>query len=795
MVMTVMSDALWYGKAEAVEPAATPEESAGDRRKAEHLARVRQALERKEDAPFRHLAMPDLGAVTDITLAEFDELRGRVVGCKELTAIPKSGTLAETICRACHLLFALVESGGLCMPHPERAAEDLIIDLRGGFGGYLRWPERRRESGTGKGKRAAAGDEGGGEDAAPRVGFAGPRQHLYALGHTHLMAFVRYRLRRDRARDGDLLLPCLPGSTGDLKRKVTGSLPWLESFKGKAEWRRIFRHWLNTQLSEVRGGAAEVSWVSVVQLALWRILRHERRALLLATRRNLITTSPLPDDKVNDLLAYRQISYCKVDRKGRITMDDHAVESNPRASRAEYARLGPEQTEAALLDLDEGVPEGAIESKRDADRRRVNVFISGLRAGEVNKAEVIKAAKALAESHELSCAVDDDLRYLLRWIGTLLRKKREVSTAHTYASRVVRALHAFDDKPLSACTTDDIAAYLENYETPSSVRNVRGTLEDFDDYLIASKGATPDRVKWHDKSLLAYEQYRERDCLTEDEYRRVRERVISNVSDKRLCLRDLSLLTLLRRCGLRADEAAWLTVENFLGWTQWRLLVVRSKTRAGRKRALPLYLLLDDEEQRELRRYVELRRADGGRGGLLFVEPSGERTRAHALGREAEALLRNGGVRGETAHGLRHAFATGLFAAWWLAMREGGDAPARKGGWARHALEMYGRPGVESRAVSHAYHIQLMLGHADLRVTFDRYVHVLDLACADAVWMAENLHGYGHDDRMRLTHAARLIGTDERDLRAAIPESQRRNAVLALPSIRTFLRGRIIELT
>lgn len=794
MVVIAMNEASTSEVIETPEPiAALPEELR--HREAAHLERVKQQLKRKADPPLRHLTMPDLGGVTKMTLAEFDTLRRRMVECKELYAIPKSpktATLTESIQRACYLLFSLVESGGLCMTHPEREVERIRIDSSGALGGYIRWAKREQQDSSEAGKEKSADAVAHNEETTSEHGFAGSRQHLYILGHTHLTAFIHYRITKDGARDGDLLLPALPQQVSELKRMVVGTLPWMKHFKGKVEWRRIFRFWLNAQLTDMRGRASEASWTCIVHLALWRILQRERRALLLAARQNLIATSPMPDDKINDLLAYREIRYRKVSCKERDPVDGTSVKPRSHSSRAEPLHLEAEGAEDALLDLVEEAKENPIESKRDTDRQHVSKFLATLRIDDAKKVEIVKAAKALADSSELNCGIDDDVRYLLHWICVLLRKRKAISTAHTYASRVLRAMHAFDDKPLSICTTGDIAAYLENYESPNSVRNTRSTLQDFDDYLIESKGAARGRINWKDKSLLAYEQYRERDCITEDEYRRVRETIANTSLDERLCLRRLSMLTLLRRCGLRADEVAWLTTDNFLGWTQWRLLVIRSKTRAGRKRTLPLYLLLSGDEQQELRRYIALCKDGDAKITYLFTDAEGARLRSHALGREVERLLRSGGVQGETAHGLRHAFATGTFAAWWLDMtRSSVDASAQDGSWSRRALEMYGRPRVESRAVSHAYHIQLLLGHADLRVTFDRYVHVIDLACADAVWMADNRDGGECGDSVRLIYAARLMGMDDKELRSAVPKSQRQNAELNLPIIRTLLRGRL----
>jgi integrase len=290
--------------------------------------------------------------------------------------------------------------------------------------------------------------------------------------------------------------------------------------------------------------------------------------------------------------------------------------------------------------------------------------------------------------------------------------------------------------------------------------------------------------------------------LTENEYQNVRRVVIesSSLSDE-LKLRRLSLLTLLRRCGLRSSEASWLTVDNFLGLTEHRLHVLRSKTRAGRRRMLPLYLLLADDEMGQLCRFIQMRREQGGTHAFLFTDDKGERTQSANIGREIELLLRTGGVRGETAHGLRHALASALFAAWWLKCTSEDRAANPQAehsevgeSWARRALRLQCRPGIDAQAVSHAYHIQLLLGHADLLVTFDRYIHLVDLALADAVWMFE--HGQCEDkrERMKLSAAARLAGMDIKQLRFGIPENKRANSEVTLMKLNDVLSGRLLRL-
>ena len=84
-------------------------------------------------------------------------------------------------------------------------------------------------------------------------------------------------------------------------------------------------------------------------------------------------------------------------------------------------------------------------------------------------------------------------------------------------------------------------------------------------------------------------------------------------------------------------------------------------------------------------------------------------------------------------------------------------------GQARRALNLFCRPNIECRAVSHPYHIQLLLGHADLRVTFERYVHLVDLAMADAVQTAE--YRSGAEEHLSPAIAAQLVGVSKKTLR------------------------------
>jgi hypothetical protein len=65
--------------------------------------------------------------------------------------------------------------------------------------------------------------------------------------------------------------------------------------------------------------------------------------------------------------------------------------------------------------------------------------------------------------------------------------------------------------------------------------------------------------------------------------------------------------------------------------------------------------------------------------------------------------------------------------------------------------------------VSHPYHIQLLLGHADLRVTFERYVYLVDLVTADAVQAAE--YRSEAEEHLSPATAAQLVGVSKQVLR------------------------------
>lgn len=760
-------------------PGAPPVEPKPKKQYSEAEIERRRKLEqafaiRGSDPHFRQLALPPLYEVTpQMSLEEFDRLCRIVWESRSLPDVqpyPRKDSAAETIVRACLLLFALVESGGLCLPHPEREIGKLKIDPEAAALGYLRW--------------AAVDDE------SKKVAALGPRQHLSALGRIHLQTFVYYRRKKGGAVRGDFLLPALPETLRELKAETIKFLPWLKKLTGKVTWENIFNLWLNQQIGEIRNDTEEtgsITWQNTVDLALWRILQRERHVLLVAARSRRIRTAPLPEKRLRELLEDASQSVFAGKSRGEMPEDEDlseiSQETVPENADETAADTGAESergenSEGALLPgvlADKSVRRSVSETAFSS----VSQWLVTLRAEKVNRAEAVAAARALIDSAELEAETAKDLRDLLLWSAHLLEtEKKRFSTVYTYAGRITRAFYAVPDKAFNQWQTEDVADFLEGYEMPNTINNARNTLRAFDKFQNGESPGLLGRINWRKHSLRASEIFRERDILRESEYGQVRDAVHRNDSLTPVeRARKLALLTLLRRCGLRVIEAAYLTPACFFNLTEWQLSVLRSKTRAGRGRLLPLYYLLDEAEFRQLREFVKQRFEEGGRDAPLFIQSDGITiTLAAQLGRETEQMLRAAGFAGETAHGLRHGFATAIFSAWWLLLTaekgEGDDKENGEENGFRLVLREFARPEVEGRAVAHASQIALLMGHADARVSFDRYIHTLDLASADAIRRFESQSPELSKEGFKNAVAFRLLSTDSRSLDSILNEKK-----------------------
>lgn len=146
----------------------------------------------------------------------------------------------EVIVRSCLLLFALVESGGLCVAHPERMLPKVKLDRRAALLGYLRQPGKNAETAkntviptteteangsaqisvdnvdaenpANEEPAAPGAERKNDEEIEPDEEEIGMRQPLHLLGRNHLLAFTYFRLKIQKETDGKslLLLPALP---------------------------------------------------------------------------------------------------------------------------------------------------------------------------------------------------------------------------------------------------------------------------------------------------------------------------------------------------------------------------------------------------------------------------------------------------------------------------------------------------------------------------------------------------------------------------------------------------------
>lgn len=281
--------------------------------------------------------------------------------------------------------------------------------------------------------------------------------------------------------------------------------------------------------------------------------------------------------------------------------------------------------------------------------------------------------------------------------------------------------------------------------------------------------ASENQIDFKSRSLYFSEGYRECALITEEEFQRVLAAACRY--KKRFGRWVRPVLILLRRAGLRSGEVTSLTPRDFHGLTECRLFVRTSKTKAG-KRTLPLYLLLNQKELQLVTAFVAAVRRERGAEAGLVIGPDGANLKPEVLGRRICKLLQAGGVYGQTAHGLRHAFVSGLLAAWWLRMADDRRSPEylQANDWTRNALLSFGRPEVEGRAVEYADDIRRLLGHADLAVTFERYIHTLDLITANAIGLAESR---SEPPKITLSQAAQLIGVTDRAVRQRFKKTER----------------------
>lgn len=301
--------------------------SEAEKRKFEELEK--EFAEKKSSTPLRRLALPPLYKSTKISLSDFDRLRAAVISDDAITKIPRrkhETSTAEIIVRVCHLLFALVESGGLSAGAPTREIVRMRINVAEARCGMLqpisaREPNQQSDdSNAAEENFALVGKETESPIAAAAVEtpflISGLRQPLYALGRFHLNSFIRLRTSKQKARDGESrLLPELKISRAHLK-EIVELLPWLESLPNKSNisWESVFRHWLRRHLLILCDITEKANWSDLARLATWRVLPRERYPFLIATRRRLFQSVPLAETKIESIFALETPVFSKTSR-------------------------------------------------------------------------------------------------------------------------------------------------------------------------------------------------------------------------------------------------------------------------------------------------------------------------------------------------------------------------------------------------------------------------------------------------------------------------------------------------
>lgn len=697
--------------------------------------------------------------------------------CRQITTKPLPVYVAvesELISRGCALILLLVAGGGASVAFPVKLIEQLKINPDEAQRGYVRWSvaaPRNKKLGRLLGRKA---------DKA-----RGPRQFLYGDSQCHLLAFVRFRINRMNAKVGDVLLPPV---NKDLLAAARKDLSWLKSVKGKVTWSSIFRAWMENQLQNF-GFKQEKIVGTITEGSLWHLYRHEP-PLLLGARRGNIIVAPLPDKQFLELLPVSSaFSVLETGKKEAFNSID--------------AEEFLENSDSAMMFAEKG-EDNSSEDERNSASSEIRAFLRRIVDGATSYREAADEAKEMLKIDVFKPLTTKDYYYLLKWLVAKFDfgsgKRKRVTSLQTYAKRLLRLIDAFPDTPFAEITLDDMTLYLSQYSTANAAKFYRAVAANFHKYLRDKEGINVIEIDWKSPRLQFYSGYREQGVITETQFQSALECVgaSSRLSPQQMRI----ILLLLRRLGLRCAEAAWLTLGDFDGISECRLLIEQSKTRAG-KRALPVYLLLSENEQAELFDFIDERRKisrERQPDAPLFELADGSPVEAAQIGAETTKVLKAAGIEHKTAHGLRHAFATGLVAAWWLRQKEEEfDANQtdnnQESDWARQALKQFARVEVEGRAVEYADDIRLLLGHADLEITFERYVHVIDLITADAVQIAESVNP---PKFLSTTVVAALAGTSVRAVTERfpsktrlLPQTQERATTIAITEVKKWLVERL----
>lgn len=702
----------------------------------------------KTYTPLRFLAFPPLHKIENFNLENYELLRVALFQEENLLKIKSNNnwiSTSELIHRVCFLLLALVDGGGLNLNSPIKQLLKTKIDLNSAQFGFLSFLNNTSRTNLD-------------EEKETETNMTGMRQPLYAVGRFYLASFIKIRLTKQKAKDGDRLIPEIDFSKLN-RTELKKNLPWLVDFpsQSKLTWNVIFRYFLKYLLWKYCRIKQPITWNNITQIANWRLLSFEKYPFLSSYRRRLFLTTSLPDGKLIAISKLEPLEFRKIARNPSIinSSDLKNFPSNITKTETETLRADSVNFQFKFIDedFDDEIIRYLITLEQKTKFQLVNQVLSHLNLDSGDKKTIRQNFKSNLEEIKFDKENEIDLKNLLNWTSENLKSK-EISTSYSYSVRVLRTLKAISYKAFADWETDDVAEFLENYTTNSSVNNVRTALKLFHNYLIDKNLAAEDSIKWTSRTLQKPKSFLVRDIISNNEYKGVRTAIKQRESENK---GDLAILTLLKRCGLRANEVSELRIADFKGFEQWCLQISFSKTNAG-LRKLPLYLLLSEEEIIELKDFIGIRSKTANQNDYLLIDENNQPFTPAKIGEKVEKLLSFGGIKGETAHGLRHSFATSLFLSFWINLTE-----TRRNNQSSNkihkTLNEYARPQIEGRAVTQLLYIQYLMGHADLRVTFERYIHFLEFVCLDSIIITESEKETSLDS-MKSGLASNLLGMD-----------------------------------
>ena len=528
---------------------------------------------------------------------------------------------------------------------------------------------------------------------------------------------------------------------------------------------------MRSQITRCFGSSLEITWKELAKLSAWRLEEFDRFSIFTSIRRNLFQTTSLPEQKFFDINHANSLNFTRSRKfvSDSVTSAGGSVISQSLPSASTSFNLDDEDLSEDIL-FKKSFAEGEKISVTGKEFAYVAKIINEIGKNKTGKKGARRFLQTELKKLKANRLNNRDLEELLIWAEAKLASN-DRSSVFTYSSRIQRALFAMPGTNFSGLTTDDIEQYLDNYTTTASIENVFSSLKQFDNHLINKGLAAPGHIDWASKSLKFKTFVTIRDIITEAEFIQICETLLASESvssaEKQ---RNYCLLLLLRRCGLRSGEAAALTVQNFSKNNNTQLNITDTKTRAGR-RSLPLYLLMSKEELDFIKDYLKVK-ASASNKSFLFTDEEDLPLNAAKIGRIIERRLSSGGITGETAHGLRHAFANSLLSALWLKISSSAHGNNTFPNRFRAAISKFTRIDVEERAVTNENNIRLLMGHADLKVTFERYFHLLELVAADAVFQTEHSPEYPREN-LATTYVAALLGADLEPLQKLPPDTSK----------------------